>query len=51
MRRKNLGLTHYSQYPEPGQEPVALDSIVAIAFAEPLRERSVDNQSLTKVSQ
>ncbi len=46
MRRKNLGLTHYSQYPEPGQDYVALDSIVAIAFAEPLRKRSVDNQSL-----
>ncbi|MFZ9095761.1 MAG: Ig-like domain-containing protein, partial [bacterium] len=46
MRRKNLGLDNYSQYPEPGQDSVALDSIVAIAFAEPLRERSVDNQSL-----
>ena len=46
MRRKNLGLTQYFQHPEPGKSHVALDSIVAIAFAEPLRERSVDNQSL-----
>ncbi|NBQ26320.1 MAG: hypothetical protein EBU26_19075, partial [Verrucomicrobia bacterium] len=46
MRRKNLGLDNYSQYPEPGQDSVALDSIVAIAFAEPLRKRSVDNLSL-----
>ncbi|MGA1561230.1 MAG: hypothetical protein ACO390_19690, partial [bacterium] len=46
MRRKNLGLDNYSQYPEPGQDYVALDSVVAIAFAEPLRKRSVDNLSL-----
>ena len=46
MRRKNLGLTQYFQHPELGQGHVALDSIVAIAFAEPLHERSIDNQSL-----
>ena len=46
MRRKNPGLTQYFQHPELGQGHVTLDSIVAIAFAKPLRERSIDNQSL-----